>query len=62
MMPRVYAVAALAKFHQHQFLESNSAPKPGKRKKLISIGAAHQKHCYPMLENQPESLTNEAIS
>ena len=37
-------------------------PKQGKRKKLISARADHQKHDYLTLENQPESLINEAIS
>ena len=36
-------------------------PKQGKRKKLISARADHQKHDYLTLENQPESLINEAI-
>ena len=35
--------------------------KQGKRQKLISSRAAHQKHGYSTLENQPESLINEAI-
>ena len=28
----------------------------------MSARAANQKHDYPTLENQPETLTNEAIS
>ena len=46
------AVPILSKFYQ----------KPKKRKMLVSAWAAHQKHEYPTLENQPESLINEVIS
>ena len=31
-------------------------------KKLVSAKATHQKHDYPMLENQPESLINKDMS
>ena len=37
-------------------------PKSGKREKLVSAKAAHQKYDCPTLENQPESLINEAVS
>ena len=51
-MKQLNAVPALTKFLQ----------KLGKSKKLASARAAHQKHYYPTLENQAESLLNEAIS
>ena len=52
-MPQVNSVPVLKKFHQNQFLGSNTSPHSGKKKKLVSVRAAQQKHDYPTLENQP---------
>ena len=60
--PQVNAGSLLNKFHLNQFSGSNFSPKPGKRKNLDSARAAHQKHDYSTLGNQPESFMNEAIS
>ena len=62
MTPLVNAIPVLTKFHRIQFLGSIVSPKPGKKKKLVRARSAHQKHDYPTLENQPESLLNAAIS
>ena len=47
-MPQAHAVP--------QFIETRE------KKKLLSVRDAHLKRDYPTLENQPESLINEAIS
>ena len=51
----------MPKAHLSSFLHWASSSK-SEMKKLVSARAAHLNHSYPTLENELESLTNEAIS
>ena len=43
-------------------VKRSSSAKTSKWKNLVSTRAAHQKHDYLNLENQPETLINKAMS
>ena len=47
---------------EHSPCTDKVPPKLGKSKKLVSARANYRKHDFPTLENQLESLINEAIS